>query len=297
MLPFSASADPDCDYSLNLSNATVEPTESSQVLQQQFSIGREENSSNCDTYRIYFGKGFANSYQRRAFGWNLQSYNYNLHQNINMTGVLKEVNDALNSSEYVQGNLPNRNTSYDGSFFLSVPAISSQTNPRAGVYRDLVELSVYAIRNNGSLNYELTRYFQVTINIPYRVNISLVNEGDPFNENSTSKVLDFGNLEENEELGADIVIDSNTSYSVRMSSLNNGQLKNGTSAVSYSVRVGSNTVNLGNSSTSPVTVATGNGPTSEAGARYNVKVRITNIPANPDPGVYQDSITITAIAN
>lgn len=301
LLPFISIADDDdddCDFSLELSNATIEPSETLQVIQQDFTVRRESSSNgNCSRYRLFFGKGFANSYQRRAFSWYLQSYTYNLHQNINMSGVLKDFNDALNTTEYIQGNTPQRRTDYNNRFYISVPAISSQSNPRAGVYRDFVELSLYRLTNSNRLYHELSRYFQVTINISYRIDISLVNEGDPFNKNSTSKVMDFGNLEVNQELGADIVVDSNTSYAIRMSSLNNGQLKNGSSSVTYSLRVGSNSVNLTNSSTNPVTVATGNGPTSEAGDRYNVKVRITNIPSNPDPGMYQDSITITAIAN
>lgn len=290
--------DPKCDFTLSLPNATVQPTNSLQTLQQTFNIEREDPSNgNCSRYRIYFGKGFANDYQRKAYNSLMQAYNYNLHQNSNLSGILKERNDALNPSEYVSGNSPNRQTTYQESFFLALPALSSQTNQKAGQYLDVVQLSIYRIKNNDELEFEKSQNFNVLINIPVALNISLVNEGDPFNINATSKMLDFGILEVNQELGADIIVNSNTPYQVKVSSFNNGKMVLGTSQIGYQLNVNGTNINLATSKTSPVTMATGTSPTIVAGTRFNAKIKIMSIPANPETGVYTDSITITAIAN
>lgn len=293
----SSWAIPICDFSLSLTNATVGPGEMTQVLPQSFSVRRERSSENCSRYRMYFSKGLMNSYQRRAFNEYLQGYNYNLHQNINMNGILKELNDALNSSEFVQGSTPIRSTDYTNSFFISVPGFSTQTNHRAGTYRDYVTVSLYRLEQDNGVEFELNKTFQVNIDIPTELHVSLVNEGDPFNINATSKVMDFGNLELNQELRADIIINSNTPYQVRVSSLNNGRMMNGTTAVKYSLAINNSPVSLDASSTQPVAIANGSGPTTVAGQRYNARVRITDIPTGAKTGVYEDSITITAIAN
>jgi hypothetical protein len=288
----------ECDYTLTLSNATVQPTSSGQVIQQNFVIRRDKNpDQTCANYRLYFGKGIANSYQRKAFNNQFEPYNYNLHQNINLNGTLKEFNDALNATEFIQGTTAIRRTDYSGSFYLSLPALSSQTNQRAGLYRDIVTISTFRLESDNSLEFEASNAYQVNINIPVLLNISLVNEGEPFNINSTSKVLDFGNMEVNQVLGADMIVNSNTPYQLRVSSFNNGKMINGTSLVGYSLQVNNSTVALGSSKSSPVTVASESDPSPVAGDRFNMKVKILSIPTGASTGVYQDSITITAIAN
>lgn len=288
----------DCDYRLSLPNASVQPMATNQTIQQTFTIERRDPSvGHCAVYRLYFGKGFANSYQRKALDSFLNPYHYNLHSNVNLSGVLKERNDALNSSEFIQGQLDSRNTVYNGNFYLSLPALSSQTNQKAGLYTDIVQISIFRVHSNGELEFQKTQNYSVYINVPTELNVSLVNEGDAFNVNSTTKILDFGNLEENETLGADIIVGANTSYQLKVSSMNNGKLVNNTTVINYQFSVNGTNVPLNASKNNPVTIGTGSGPTAVAGERYNAKVRILNIPENPDTGVYSDAITITAIAN
>ncbi len=288
----------ECDFGLRLNNVTAIPITTQQVIEQPFVIRREKNQDNrCSRYRLYFSKGQGNSYQRQSFNLFAHPYNYNLHQNINTAGILKEFNDALNPSEYIQGNTPNRRTDYNGSFYLSLPGLSTQTNQKAGVYSDMVQIAVYRQEDDDSLHFEFSQNFQVNITIPVSLSISLVNEGDPFNQNATTKVLDFGILEVNQELSADIVASSNTPYSIRVSSLNNGAMVNHESRVGYSMKVNNIGVPLNSSKDIPVTIATSTEPSPVAGSRYNLKIRVTDLPETPSPGLYQDSITITAIAN
>ncbi len=88
------------------------------------------------------------------------------------------------------------------------------------------------------------------------------------------------------------MVSSNTAYQVRLTSLNGGTLKRGSGTLAYQLRVN----NIPYAMTAPVTVATG-AATGSNPARYNVKVKITGATTNLVAGDYEDTITITAIAN
>lgn len=295
-LSLNAFAAPDCGMALTLTNATIQATTTEQVIQQNFQVFRQHpNDNRCASYVLYFSKGKANSYQRTAKNSLDQPYSYNLHSNVNKNGVLKDKNDAVSLNEVVYGLTPNRNTTYNGSFFISVSPTGN--NPYAGTFTDNIQVSTYRASDVNDQNLDDVDTFTVTIIIPSSIALSLVDEGGVFNPSSTTKVLDFGNFIQNQEMGADLMVNSNTPYQIRFSSVNNGSLKNDTDTVNYQMRVASNAVNLSGSASTPVTVITKGTASSTAGDRYNIKVKITEAPDNKPAGLYQDSITITAIAN
>lgn len=290
---------PECEYEINLSNATVQVSEQSQVVQQGLSISRRIGQvQRCSVYRIFFSKGQANSYNRMAYLNSTNTLNYNLHQNINLNGILKEFNDALSSVEYISGNMPEDNTPYSNNFFISVPALSTQSNAPSGIYTDVIQLAVYGF-NPSSGNYSFERVTNVTVSliVHNKIQISIVEEGGTFNASSTSKILDFGELEMNEEKGVDVMVSSNTPYQLQLSSQNSGNLKSpGQSTVAYNLKSNGSSVGLSGSQGSPVLIGGGN-PTNAPGDRYNLKIKITESVENKPSGLYQDVITITAIAN
>ena len=292
-------ADPVCDYHFDLSNAVVLIEESSQVIQKDMEIWRGQNSPNgrCDRYRVFFSKGLANSYQRRAYNGFGHYVNYNLHSNINQTGVLKDSGDAVNNNEFLHGKAPEKYTHYTQSFFISVPGLET-TLVRSGTYMDIVQVTIFGFNNNsGNYNFEETDNFIVLLYIPKRVQISLVDEGGVFDSSSTSKVLDLGLISQGQVRGADLRVVSNSSYQVKISSQNNGQLKQSQGdTINYSLKVNGGNVALSGSSTGPVTI--GNGDlTSSAGDLFNLKFTILETTNQKSAGMYQDVLTITAIAN
>src|SRR5690606_8520894 len=100
-----------------------------------------------------------------------------------------------------------------------------------------------------------------------------------------------------QEKGADLRVVSNGPYRLKVSSQNNGKLKRSQGdTISYSLRVNNQSVTLSSSATGPVNIGQGD-CTSEAGDRYNLKVKITENTSQKAAGIYQDVITITAIAN
>lgn len=285
-----------CVYSLNMVNATVEILDSSQVIQQPFTLSRSNaNAPVCQNYRVFFSKGMANNYQRRAFSVAGNSLTYNLHRTVNQSGILKEKNDAIAANEYLEGVTPNKDTTYTNNFFISVPGKTGNSIP-AGYYSDAIQASLYTL-DNGSLIFETNDNLTVLFYVTQVVQVSIIDEGGTFDAGSTSKVLDFGFLSQNAEKGADLRVLSNGSYQLKISSQNNGQLKlSAGDLIAYSLRVNGATVNLASSSGTPVQIGTGSA-TSNAGDLFNLKVKILEATTTKSAGMYQDILTITAIAN
>jgi hypothetical protein len=288
----------ECDYKISIANATLQIEDSAQVVQQSFTVNRGQNSpaGRCRNYRVFFSKGLANSYQRNAFSLFNGSINYNLHPAINMAGTLKDYADAVTASEYIEGSAPEKNTIYTNRFFVSVPGQNNNLL-LSGTYVDIVQVSIYGYNeNSGKYLFDETANLTAVFYVPKKVQVSILDEGQAFDASSTSKTMDFGIMEQNQEKGADLRILSNGSYRLNLSSLNNGKMVQGSSSVAYSLRVNGSAVALTSSATNPVQIGTGT-ITGQAGHLYNLKVKITESVANKNAGLYQDVITITAIAN
>ena len=288
----------ECDYGISVANATIQIEDAAQVVQQPFSVNRGQNSptGRCRLYRVFFSKGLANNYQRSAFSLFNGSINYNLHPSINMSGTLKDFGDAVTAGEYIEGQAPEKNVTYTNRFFVSVPGQDNNLL-LAGTYVDVVQVSIYGYNeNSGKYLFDEAANLTTVLYVPKKVQVSILDEGQAFDAASTSKTLDFGIMEQNQEKGADLRILSNGSYRLNLSSLNNGRLVQGTNSVAYSLRVNGSSVALTSSAGNPVQIGSGN-ITGQAGHLYNLKVKITESVANKSAGLYQDVITITAIAN
>lgn len=293
-------ADPVCDYHFDLNNATFMAQDTAQVIRQDIEVWRGQNSPSgrCSLYRLFFGKGLANDYQRRAYAPNGASIKYNLHRMINQNGILKDFNDALNANERIEGRAPTKHTIYNEQFYVSTPGIMGQDFPASGNYTDIVNLSLYGYNENSGLyNFEESSPFTITFIVPKRIQVSLIDEGSVFDAASTTKVMDFGNITQNQEKGADLRVLSNTPYEVKISSMNEGKLRhNSGDTINYLLRINGTPMALGNSANTPVSIGSGN-MTTTAGERYNIRVQITGTTEDKKAGLYQDVITITAIAN
>lgn len=296
--PAFADDDKECEYELHVPTISVTITENNQVIPWDAALSREKDSGNpCSYYRIFLGKGLANSYQRKAFTFPSDTVNYNLHQLANLSGILKDFGDASSSNEFLEGTANSKDTPYNARFYVSVPSLSAQNFPRGGHYWDNVQVSIYSRNNKGQWIFEDTSSFNILMVVPKKIEVSLIEEGGSFDASSTTKTLDFGNITQYEELGADLRVVSNTPYKVKMSSSNNGVIRmNANSAISYTMKVNGSAVSLGSSSSSPVTIGTGD-KTTTSGDRFNLRVQISEDANDKHAGIYQDFITITAIAN
>jgi hypothetical protein len=302
LLSFQSFADDnsssDCDYRISISNATIQVLEESQVIQQNFGLSRGPSSpgNKCSNYRVFFSKGLSNSYQRKAWMLLGPSINYNLHSSSNQSGVLKDYGDAVSSNEYVDGTAPSKNTTYSNRFYVSVPGLAN-TVVRSGTYFDIVEVRIYGFYEGRGWSFDQADSLTLVFYVQKNLQLSILDEGGVFDSGSTSKIMDFGILSLNNEKGADLRVLSNGSYKLRMSSQNNGELRNASNTgIDYTVKVNGSSVSLASSASSPVQIGSGDATTS-AGDLYNIKVRISESTDSKPAGLYQDVITFTAIAN
>lgn len=283
-----------CNYNVSLNNFVGEVQDGQQAAVHSLSISKNNNSANCENFRVFFGKGNANSYNRKVFGGTGQ-VDYNIFKESGLNTVLKDQGEA-GAGEYLEGSLPNANTSYSFNFFFKIVDLDSVFSDGPGYFNDLIPVSVYSVKNNGDLQYQTTRYMNVTIVIPRYAELSLGPANAPHNPATTSHIMDFGILQTNEEEEAVLNVKGNVGFGVYMASQHGGKLVNGASEIPYTIDV----ANLGPRSLSnpgqAYYITQRNSRTPESGTAYALKVRIGNVPANPDSGDYQDVITITVTA-
>jgi hypothetical protein len=113
------------------------------------------------------------------------------------------------------------------------------------------------------------------------------------------KILDFGELVANQELGFDIRMISNAGFQLKISSANNGSMNiSGStdinSRIAYHFLINNQIVNLSNSQTSPVIIANGSGVTPSGGAVVAARAVIQSVDQK-SYGIYQDYVTLTII--
>ncbi len=289
----------DCDYSINIdSYFPVTISETEQTLPYSLDLTRGQNSSgpNCENYRIYFGKGNANSYQRQAFSGS-NTINYNLYKEINRGTILKDFSDA-GTSEFILGYAPNKFTPYTSTWYVGVPSIYENfSSSPAGVYTDVVPVNIYQIRNNGNVVFQTARYITLSFTVPRFVEMSIVDRNQPHNSSSTIYTMNFGEMASNQELQADLRVVGNVGYSVSITSTNGGKLKNTTPSsateIPYSIKVGTQSYFSPTNANSPYFLFDTNTPTNTSGRRYEVSVKLGNVPTNPDTGDYSESLTFT----
>jgi hypothetical protein len=283
-----------CNYNTGLSNFTATLIDTPQVLAHQYTIQRNGDNAECANYHVYFTKGQANSYQRKAFN-NGQGLPYNLHRTINTGTVLKDYGDAL-AGEFISATASNSNAQYSGNFYISLPNLDSTFSFPAGVYNDTFPIRFYSVGTSGTPEFQKDSWMTISITVPRYAHISLVPENNPHNPSSTTYIMDFQGMETNKEMGADLRVVSNVGYGVNVNSLNTGRLIRGSQSVPYTINLGDGqwrSFETGGNNWPMIQSQTG---TAYEGRRYNIRVRLGNVPADLEGGDYQDTIVFTVQA-
>lgn len=280
------------DVDLN-SSFSAAASRQEQILSHETSVRRSGFSPApfCRDYEIYFGTGSANSYQRRAFSGN-NSIPYNIYADASKGSVLKDFPDAT-AGEFLSGRASSRNRSYTEIFYISVPEITSIFSQPPGVYTDVIPINYYARSMFGTADFQTTRFLTIQIQIPRFVELSLVPENAPHDPNSTTYLMDFGAMNTNDEMGADLRVVGNVGFGVMMSSTNGSKLVNNNSSVDYQVKVGSGGYQSLAPAGSLYQMAQNSSGTSLNGKRFNLRVRLGQVDDSLESGTYEDVITIT----
>lgn len=282
-----------CDYDLDVPALYYTLTSNSAIEARTLELERDDSNGNCQNFFLGFTRGWAPTYNRYATNIsNGSRISYNLYKNAGATMILKNPSDITSDNDVISGQIF-KNQKLNLTYYFQISPYTSSTLPRAGTYIDYVQVQAYSGKWWAINGFEGYKNLFVQINVPKLSAISLVDTGATFDSSDTNQVLDFNELETNEELTFDLLIVSNAGYQVTFSSSNNGVLKNttvttGNNTIQYDLFVNNSLRPL----TNPVIVATGSGSTLSSGQRLPVKVKIKSVD-NKEPGTYNDYITIT----
>lgn len=285
-----------CNYGISFSTFQGQIQDTQQTIAHSLTISRPGNTPtpNCSQYRVFFGTGNAGSYARRAQVAG-EDIPYNIYSDSSRSHILKDFADA-NTGEYLAGATPQANTQYTQNFYIGLPNLEEIFSSGANVYFDLIPIHFYAVRNNGNIEFQTTRYLSILITIPRFAQLSLIPENAPFDPSSVSQTLNFGSMSTGQELGVDLRVRGNVPFGIYMSSQNGSRLVRGHQHVNYQVNV----ANQGFRSLTPagatLYITQNNQRTDLEGERYNIRARLGDVSSDLESGIYQDVITITVQA-
>ncbi len=169
------------------------------------------------------------------------------------------------------------------------------TLPPPGQYQINLKADIYASAYPPSGGIVDSAIFTITVQVGNWFDVSIVASNNAFSLASTTATLDFGTLAANLSRGADILVRSNLSYKLFLSSTNGGALASlidGTK-IPYSLKVNGSTLSLLPATQSLVANATASFGNP---ARYAVTVTILPYQQLPTEGQYSDLLTVIVSA-
>lgn len=284
-----------CSFNISVGNFVGTISTAQQAVATNFTISRNSNNKNCETFRAYFSTGSSGSYNRQAFGSG-QSIPYNLYSDSSLTGVLKDQADAVQIGEYVEGTLPSKDVTGSFNFYVKQVDLDSVFTTGAATFSDNVQISFYNLKSNGVLEYQTTVSFNIQLIIPRYAELSLVSLNAAHDPTATQFVMDFGNLTSRDIRSASLNVKGNVGFGVYMSSQNGSKLVNGSSVVPYQIKVGPTSYVSLQSAGQEVYMFERNTGTSTTAENYPLYVQLGNVPTNAQTGNYLDVITVVVKA-
>lgn len=270
------------------------------VVPVSFSINHKGNALD---YFITFSSGNAPGGTNRYLVEPSGSFMYyNLHDDEVSRNILLDLTDGPGTENVISGSFTQAEASKGGGTTREISfvfIIDQNQFPLAGSYSDTVILSLY----EGTLSSPApggpvgTTNMSISTRMDAITEISLVPEGTTFDPASTMLSLDFGILLPGNSRSADLLVRSNSSYSLSLQSVNGGTMviqdPTDTSIVPYTLTSNGISLNLAPGTQSIIT--TGAAPTTGSWDRYAIGVSINEYGVATE-GLYSDTITFTLSA-
>lgn len=272
-------------------SGSYDPFDGTEYVQEvTFSVTHD--SGDATDFFITFSKGGASDYNRRVTLVG-DTLDYQIYDTATETHILKGINDAVSSNDVINGVILSEDTSPKQLKYYI--AMSPQNIASPGSYDDTFTVKVFEGLFGSTTTPDATANITFTVSNPSTIQMSMVDSGQGFDEFDTAQSMDFDTLTQNEELGFDIRVRSNASYSLTMETDNQGVLKHQdvgvTDTISYTVKVDAIEKDL--TGAQPVEVSTGSGQTTIDGDVHAILVNISGEVNNKVAGSYLDSISTT----
>lgn len=250
-----------------------------------------KHKGDATDFFLTFSAGSSGDFFNRTLSTNqyTDTLNYQLYKTTSEQRVLKDLTGAASDDDVITGYFEASQgwQEMQVTYVYSVP--KDQFIPKAN-YSDSIDVTLY----EGTLSSwveQASKRVTLKADVWDSVQVSIVPTGQPFNSNNDALTLDFGFFEEGESMSADIVVRSNTLFSISFLSINGGVMvySGGTdsSVVPYEF-----TFNGAAASLAGDDVLIDQGPTDESGLRY--PFTITILPYGwVTGGPYKDTVTVT----
>ena len=283
-----------CGLALSASDINITWT-STWTIQSVSLIATKTNPAAC-TFGLSFSKGVAGNYTRYGQNGAAKLY-YQFYQDSGGTKILKDIPDTLTTNDVVMVTMPPGGGPQIVQFYIDIPyaLATTPTLAAAGVYTDNIVISAFEGTDPSAFvaPAETTASFNLNMTIEKQINLSFVDLGGFFQENTVTKSVDFGRLSANQVSRFNMAVRTNAGFNITIVSTNNGRFKHNiqTSYVPYDVYVNNTVVDV----TGVIPVATGSGQTTLAGLIYPVKIVVGAVGTLAIAGSYSDTLTVTAI--
>lgn len=279
--------------------AVYDPQEYLQTV--SFQVTEGANGAACE-YFVTLSAGQSGNFNQRKMSEMINMLNYNAYTNSGKSSIFKALPTAT-QSEVINGSFPISVTlaqTNTHQFFWTINP--QQVVQASGMpYADnTLTLSLYSGLLTLSPTLVVTKTISFQTHADSSVDVSLVESGKPFDISETTQLIDFGNLENGEQRGFDVVVRSNNGYTVTMQSQNRQLLVHQRApvvpdTVAYDVIFNGGGVDL--STGAPVHVINGTGTTPATGTPFPIEFTIGTISGNEAAGTYSDVINVEVTAN
>lgn len=284
----------DCGLNLSVDNIVFSWNGSTLIYTANITLERTNSDNQCRKFEVGFSTGVSGNYNRTMTSGS-EVVAYNIYQDNTSNVPLKTLADATGNNESISIKMKNNefviSTTFEGR--LVVPNLGRTVLPK-GNYTDLITATARPDRNNVV---STTKNFQVSLNIPAEIDISLVNSGGTFDPTKTSFTMDFNVISAGDTREVDLKVKSNAGYSLSLSSQHGGAIKHQSSnfSIPYQMKVNGGIRQFSGPSV-PLVIGTGTGNTPAGGVNFSLSMEIGD-PANKLAGPYEDVITVTATSN
>jgi spore coat protein U-like protein len=246
---------------------------------------------------ITFSAGQSGSFGARALLSGADSMGYQIFDNLSRKDILKDLSASPSAVEVLTGSFGCSQSWQQQSLSFSVYLFPGQFPP-AGQYLDTVIVQLYEGTPSCRARRIACMSFKISMTMNTALDVSLVQPGAPFDQKSTSLTLDAGVLSSGIVKAADLIVRSNTRYTISVASQNGGVLKNGDPAdasnIPYQFSADGRSLTLPRAGSQPI--ASGTAPTGLAGKRFGLSVTIGTVGWATE-GAYSDILTFQAMAN
>lgn len=278
--------------SVNLANPTTDTTSTMALTYSPNALSQTSgiitvNNGTKSADNVAYCMTFTLSNPGQQGGMSFRLVNSGTGNILSLSGSPTDSTQVISGS-FASGTAANTNVIYSIAFQLDPSPLPAPGTYTATILEKLYRGSTFPPAGSPVDTNTLT----ITITVGSFYDLSVVPSGSFFSVGTTSQALNFGTLAAGAKLGADIVIRSNVSYSISLSSANHGALANPsdpTSSVGYSLSSGAAQVSL---NPGPGLIASGAAATFSNYARYSILVTISPFAGFPSAGSYSDTITV-----